>query len=167
MVKAVESLLAKGLDLELVVVGASDPADRGASATLAKQVTALREQGRVQFVGNRAFGPELFQAYADADVLVLPSLTEGTPRVLVEARAFRCPVVATNVGGIPTSVRDGEDGLLVPPADAAALAQAIERVARDRAFAERLIERGLAKVRNMTIEGLSADILAGARQLGK
>ncbi len=68
----------------------------------------------VRFLGHRDFGPELFQCYADADVLVVPSRTEGTPRVLVEARGFGCPVIGTSVGGIPTSIANGIDGLLVP-----------------------------------------------------
>jgi glycosyltransferase involved in cell wall biosynthesis len=63
------------------------------------------------------------------DALVLPSLFgEGLPMVVLEAMAAGVPVVATNVEGVPEAVRDGVDGLLVPPADPAALAAAIERL---------------------------------------
>jgi glycosyltransferase involved in cell wall biosynthesis len=110
----------------------------------------------------------LFQAYADADVLALPSLSEGTPRVLVEARAFGCAVVATTVGGIPTSVTHGVDGLLVPPGDPAALCEALVQLAADEQERQRLVDGGLRRARQCTIEVMVNELaaqleLAGAR----
>ena len=71
-------------------------------------------------------------------VFALPSHAEGVPMSMLEAMAAGAPVVASAVGGIPDIVRHGENGLLVTPGDTASLAHAIERVIRDRAFAERL-----------------------------
>jgi glycosyltransferase involved in cell wall biosynthesis len=62
------------------------------------------------------------------DVLAVPSFTEGFPLVIVEAMLAGTPVVASNVGGIPEIVVDGETGLLVPPGDAPALAGALDRL---------------------------------------
>ena len=73
-----------------------------------------------------------------ATVLVLPSRSEGLGRIVVEALCRGRPVVATRVGGITDLVRDGENGLLVPPRDPAALADALVRVLTDRELAERL-----------------------------
>ncbi len=73
-----------------------------------------------------------------ATVLVLPSRSEGMGRVLVEAFCRGRGVVGSSVGGIVDLVRDGENGLLVPPQDPAALADALLRVLSDRALAERL-----------------------------
>jgi glycosyltransferase involved in cell wall biosynthesis len=70
--------------------------------------------------------------------LVLPSRSEGLPRVVLEAISRGRAVVATRVGGIPDVVEDGVNGLLVPPGDADALRAALERVLSDRALAERL-----------------------------
>jgi glycosyltransferase involved in cell wall biosynthesis len=81
---------------------------------------------------------EVAGALDAATVLVLPSRSEGMGRVVVEAFCRGRAVVGSRVGGIPDLVRDGENGLLVPPADAAALAAALARVLGDRELAERL-----------------------------
>ncbi len=146
-------------DTELVLVGEQDLSEGGAALQLRKAVNALGSRGKVTELGHRPFGPELFAEFADADVLALPSRSEGTPRVLVEARAFGCPVVATNVGGIPTSVTDGEDGLLIPPNDAPALHRALLKVARDAGLRNQLVERGFASARNATVEAFAEKLL--------
>jgi len=78
--------------------------------------------GRFMFTGPRNDVPALMAAM---DVLAVPSLNEGMGRVLLEAGASGTPVVASRAGGIPDIVDDGETGLLVPPRDAHALAEAI------------------------------------------
>lgn len=106
----------------------------------------------VHWYGNARHGPELFGQIDAADIVVLPSLSEGTPRVLVEARARSVPVVSTRVGGIPTSVTDGVDGLLVPPRDPTALAEAISRLINDHELRRNMIRTGRERVANLTIE---------------
>jgi glycosyltransferase involved in cell wall biosynthesis len=69
---------------------------------------------------------------------VLSSLDEGTSVSLLEAMAAGLPCVATRVGGTPAVVREGETGLLVPPHNEVALAQAMLRLARDPAVRERM-----------------------------
>jgi glycosyltransferase involved in cell wall biosynthesis len=73
-----------------------------------------------------------------ATVLVLPSRSEGLGRILIETLCRGRPIVATRVGGITDLVRDGENGLLVPANDPAALADALVRVLTDRDLAARL-----------------------------
>jgi glycosyltransferase involved in cell wall biosynthesis len=80
----------------------------------------------------------IVNAVDDATVLVLPSRSEGLPRVIIEAACRGRAVVGTTAGGIPDLVRHGENGLLVPPEDVAALADALVRVLSDRQLAERL-----------------------------
>jgi glycosyltransferase involved in cell wall biosynthesis len=82
--------------------------------------------------------PEVAQALDDATILVLPSRSEGLGRVVVEAFCRGRGVVGSRVGGIPDLVKDGMSGVLVPPGDAHALADALVRALSDRAYAERL-----------------------------
>jgi glycogen(starch) synthase len=77
---------------------------------------------------------------ASLDVLALPSAYEEMGSVLTEAMASGLPVVASDVGGIPEIVRDGETGLLVPPGDVDALARALDRLVADPALRSRLAE---------------------------
>lgn len=83
---------------------------------------------RVHFLG---WWEDLPALYADLDVVALTSRNEGTPVCLLEAMAAGVPVVATAVGGVPDLVRQGETGLLVPPADPAALAAALTALLAD------------------------------------
>jgi glycosyltransferase involved in cell wall biosynthesis len=82
--------------------------------------------------------PEVARALDEATVLVLPSRSEGLGRVVVEAFCRGRAVVGSRVGGIPDLVTEGETGLLVPPEDAGALADALVRALSDGALAERL-----------------------------
>lgn len=85
---------------------------------------------RVRWAGYRS---DVENVLAGCDLFVHPSLDDAFPTVLLEAMAAGLPVVASRVGGIPEIVDDGETGLLVPPGDAAALAQAIQATLGDAA----------------------------------
>lgn len=100
------------------------------------------------------------------DIFVLTSTSEGSPNVVLEAMALGIPVVATRCGGVPELVHDGETGIIVPPGDAKALAEALRRLRRDPALARALGERGAAYVRrehaiDRTVR-MTADLLRGA-----
>ena len=91
------------------------------------------------FPGRREDVPEILSC---CEAFVLPSHAEGFPNAILEAQAAGLPVIATNVGGTPELVLDGKSGILVPPQNPAALAQAILRVLEDRPLAERLGREG-------------------------
>jgi glycosyltransferase involved in cell wall biosynthesis len=84
--------------------------------------------------------------YEAADIVAIPSLSEGSPNVLLEAMAFGVPVVATKVGGIPEIVTDGETALLVPAQDPSAMAAAIARLLSDPGTASTLARQAREKV---------------------
>ena len=156
LVAAYDRLLADLPDAELEIVASSELAETRVEAQLQAAVARLRRRGTVRCLGPKRFGEELFRCFAEADVLAVPSRNEGTPRVLVEARAFGCPTVATRVGGIPTSVEDGVDGLLIPEDDPEALRRALLRVAREPELRRRLVAGGLERARRSTLEAFAA-----------
>jgi glycosyltransferase involved in cell wall biosynthesis len=84
--------------------------------------------------------------YAAFDVLLLPSVNEGTPVSAIEALAAGRPVVATRVGGVPDVVVDGEDGFLVEPGDVDGLAERLEELAGDPERRRLMGEHGRARV---------------------
>jgi len=137
--------------LKLTLAGGTDRQGTTERAVLAR-VARSPYAADIAVTGLFDFGPELFDLYRDHDLFVLPSLSEGTPRTLVEARAFGCPVVASDVGGVPTSVEHGRDGLLVAPGDAGALAASIARALDDTVLRRRLIDEGSARARGATLE---------------
>lgn len=94
---------------------------------------------RVRFLGYRTDLPRLLAA---ADLVVLPSISEGLPLAAVEALAAARPIIATETGGTPEVVLNGQTGLLVQPNDSVALAAAIHRVLSDPALARRLGTNG-------------------------
>ncbi len=98
-----------------------------------------RPGAAVVFTGRREDVPAVTAAL---DVAVLPSYREAQGLVILEAMALARPVVATNVGGIPEMIEDGVTGLLVPPHDPEALADAICRVLLDHPFADMLGRAG-------------------------
>ena len=122
----------------------------------------VREMGLDACVIMTGFRRDIPEVMAALDVLVLPSLrSEGTPQVIPQALAVGTPVVATAVGGTPEMIRDGETGRLVPPADAAALAEAILGLLRDPARARALAEAGEALIRTRyTIDAMMAQTVA-------
>jgi len=130
-----------GLDFTLVVAG-----EGSRRSWLEQQALSLGLQPKVTFVGQvEALGGLL----SAADAVLLPSRWEGLPLVLLEAMARARPIVASAVGGVPDAIEDGVHGTLVPPGDAAALAEALEQQHRradrtwrlGRAAAQRVRER--------------------------
>ena len=123
---------------------------------------------RIDLVGFVPFGPELLDLYRGAHVFVHVSMTEGVPKVLVEALGCATPIVATDVGGVRDLLDDGRAGLLIPPADLEALVAAIRRMTSDAELREGLVARGLELARELTLETQSqrvADFISG--EIGK
>jgi glycosyltransferase involved in cell wall biosynthesis len=124
----------------LLVIG-----DGSLTDALRSQARALPSaaRGRVVFAGGQTDVVALVQSL---DLAVLPSLREAQGIALLEAMAARVPVVASRVGGIPETIGDGVDGLLVPPANSDALAEAITRVAQNGELRNRLAAGGRRRV---------------------
>ena len=88
------------------------------------------------------FRRDIPQAVAALDIVVVPSLAEAQSRIIPEAFAMRKAVIGSRVGGIPELIEDEVSGLLVPPKDGAALANAMRRLIDNRELRERLAAGG-------------------------
>lgn len=115
-----------GVDARLIVAGNGPEEPR-----LRRYAQALGIAPRVCFVGP-IFGNDKVKLLFGADVMVLPSYSEGLPYALLEAMAAGVPVIATPVGAIPDVVCDGIHGYLVPPRDGRAIAEALAMLSSDR-----------------------------------
>jgi glycosyltransferase involved in cell wall biosynthesis len=137
------AILARSVELEAAIVGGGGEH----STEVAERIRRHGLEARVR-VGGVLDQPALLEEYRGASVLCLPCRVledgdrDGLPNVLVEAMACGLPVVTTPVSGIPELVRDGVNGLLVPPDDPDAVAAALHRLFADRALAERLGNAG-------------------------
>ncbi|HXG68172.1 MAG TPA: glycosyltransferase [Blastocatellia bacterium] len=120
----------------LLILLAGEGPERGA---IERQIQELDLRGVVRLLGWRR---DAITLMASVDIVVQPSLGESFGQVMVEALWMRKPLITTNVGGALDIIKDGENGLLVPKEDAAALATAIERLAGDAALRSRLAEAG-------------------------
>ncbi len=143
LLEAVRRLRQAGRPVRLLVVGGEtdEPRD-GHEADVRALAGRLGLDGAVTFVG-----PQPQQAlrcwYAAADVTVLPSYYESFGMVALEAMACGTPVIASRVGGLPSTVRDGLTGLLVPDGDAETLAAGIARVLDTPDLRRRLAREGV------------------------
>lgn len=129
-IEAAAKVLGEFPETHFIIVG-----DGPLRQELEKLAQSLNLEGKLHFAG---FVSEVAVALAAMDVKAMASLTEGFPFALAEAMAAGKPVVVSNVGGMKDMVQHEENGLLVPPANSAALAKAFARLLRTPAFCQHL-----------------------------
>jgi glycosyltransferase involved in cell wall biosynthesis len=156
LVRALALVSARGLEALLV----GDGPER---AAVEDEIERLGVGSAVRLLGERTDVPELL---ATAHVFVLSTRSEGLPLSVLEAMAAGLPVIASNVGGIHELVADGVSGVLVPPDDPDALAEAIERLVEDPSLAQRLGRAGRRRVaENFDLEAVREAHLALYRRM--
>ena len=106
----------------------------------------IHREGLERSIHLLGYRPDIERAIAGLDVLVCPSENEPFGRVVIEAMACGVPVVASNSGGIPEIITDGESGLLVPVNDEHALAEAVKRLLNDKKLFTNISHNGRASV---------------------
>jgi glycosyltransferase involved in cell wall biosynthesis len=137
LIEAAPAILARVPQAYIVLVGSGE-----LRPSLEREARRRGVAERVLFAGYRPGAAALASAF---DCLALPSLWEGCPYALLEAMSAGVPAVVTRIPGLEMIV-DGENGLVVPPRDARALAEAIVRLLTDRPLAARLAEAGRSLV---------------------
>jgi glycosyltransferase involved in cell wall biosynthesis len=147
LLKAIAQLVLTNEAVRLRVVGSGPLEDH-----LRRQANELKISDRVDFKGYVAEREALLKLYREADIFISPSLEDQQPKVLLEAMSQSLPLIATQVGGIPTIIKDSENGLLVAPADPEAIVEAIMKLKSDPRLRHRLVLAGIAYARNHTVE---------------
>jgi glycosyltransferase involved in cell wall biosynthesis len=120
-VEAGRRVLAEGLRARFVLVGDSDP--ENPAAIPVTQIQAWEKEGVIEWWGWRE---DMESVYAQANIVCLPSYREGVPKTLIEAAACGRPIITSNVPGCRDIVRQGENGLLVPPRNIPALVESLK-----------------------------------------
>ncbi len=145
--------------LKVLIVGDA-PASKGMyKEQLQIQVKRLGLWNNTEFLGSQKDIPGIMK---HLDVLVLATTThEAFGRVIIEAQAAGVPVVATSVGGVVDIIEDNKTGLLVPPADSAAISEAVIRIYKDEQLARALSGHAYAKIKEKyTLERMVRSTLA-------
>jgi glycosyltransferase involved in cell wall biosynthesis len=150
LIESIPRILQAHSETVLVIVG-----DGPERSRLETQAADLKIQDSVIFAGGIS-NDDINRYYADADLVVLPSLKEATSISALEAMSCAKPVVASDVGGLPYLVNDGVTGSLVPPANADALSNAVSALLGSP---ERRITMGTA-ARAKVLEDLTWDQIA-------
>jgi glycosyltransferase involved in cell wall biosynthesis len=147
-VEACAVLRRRGVEFEALIVGESGEHEE----EIRRRITAHSLEQNIRLTGPMSQA-ELYEEYNRATSFCLPCRVlasgdrDGIPNVLVEAMACGTPVITTGISGIPEAIRDEFNGLLVPPDDPEALADALFRLKDDQALARRLSSAGQATVR--------------------
>ena len=154
--EAVATLQFQGQAVSLEIVGLPE---EPATSQLQAMADDLGISDLICWHGYVPYGPGLFELYRTADYFILPSYTEGFPRVLWEAAANCCPVIATSVGGIPAIFKHGQQAFLIPPKKSDAIVEAVQQLKSDLELHSQLVENAYQYALGFTVEAC-AQILA-------
>ena len=119
---------------------------------LLEKTEQLGIKPRVEFIGQVNHGRELWTYFDAADVFVLSSRSEGTPKVLLEAMARGLPIIASNVSGVPTMLGNNERGLLFNDNDVTDLIDKINLMKNEATIRRKLCLNGLEFAKIHTVE---------------
>jgi glycosyltransferase involved in cell wall biosynthesis len=150
----------KGIDQVIKALGSikngfllifGDGPERRKLEQLAAQLTL---QERICFTGNLSRAQVNF-LLSESDCFILNSTYEGLPHIILEAMAAGCPVIATNIGGIPEIIQDTENGFLIEPGNESAMIAAINGIKDDGVLNRQIVEEGRRTVKkNFNIDKL-------------
>ena len=144
-----------GLKIHLSIVGIGSQEHQLKQYSKKMGVSSL-----ISFLGYIPNGPELYDIYRESEIFVLPTLSEGFPRVLYEAMGQSLPIVTTSVGGIPGLMKDGVNALLIPPKSSNAIVAAVKRLSSDKELRQRLIRNGQVMVRQIVEKDVGQQIVS-------
>jgi len=135
-------------------MGASNPKER---KKLEREASRLKLGDCVHFIPPQPYD-KVSRFYNDADLIVLPSTSEGLPLAIIENMALGNVVIASNVGGIPELIEHKETGLLVPPKNPKALAEMIIKILEDWKLRNKIEKNAIKRVMDYDIEKTTSEV---------
>lgn len=162
LIDAVDELRKDGYSVFLHIVGDGPEAEG-----LQKRVADVSLEERVIFHGFVPRGESLWSKYDEADLFVLPSYTEGFPRVVGEAMARGLPVVTTDVGGIPDLIDNGDNGILVEPGSPSRLSNEIKNILNNKQIYQKISNDSILTAESLTFEQEAQDFIRGLKMYGE
>lgn len=154
LIEAVSGLLREGLEAELHIVGEGEERE-----PLQGMASRMMLGSKVFFRGIVPHGRELDEVFLETDIFVLPSISEGIPKVVLEAMSKGVPVVATQVGGVPDIIEDGVTGLLIPAKSPEAIIESVKLLLDDHELRYRLVKNAYDVVRDHTVDKQVAELM--------
>lgn len=146
-IRSLHNIVKKGHGVYLDVVG-EGPELPG----LQKLTQELQLEDRVFFAGFVPSGEQLASYYSKADILLIPSTTEGTPKVVPEAFSYGLPIIASTVGGLPDMIQENYNGLFIRPGNSSDLTNAVLKILKNPGLLQKLSMGALETAPGYTIE---------------
>lgn len=152
ILSAVDILVKQNKEILFDIAGWEEPGEEGIIGRMQKFAECRGIADRINFLGYKALGPDLFKCYQNADIYILASRSnfEGFPRALWEAMASSLPVIATRVGSIPSFVEDSVE--LIEPCQPRHLAEKIIHLMNTPSLRQRIILKGRSLAEQNTLE---------------
>lgn len=161
LIQAMNIIKQKGTSMRLMLVGYGKERDY-----LKSLIEGLNLEGYVAFAG-KVLNEKVPQYMAAADILVLPSLSEGFPVTILEAMASGLPIVATRVGGLPEIIKDEKNGFLVEPANPEQIADKVLTLLADVSLRQKMSETNRNKVQQYSWQNTVGQLEAIYRRVLK
>jgi glycosyltransferase involved in cell wall biosynthesis len=153
LIEGFKLLIDQGYNVRLTIVG-----DGPEKTRLERMAMEMEIDKEISFKGYIPLGPQLFEIYKRNDIFILPSISEGTPRVLIEAMANRLLVIATNVGGVPFTINNNKNGILIEPKSPDQICCAVKEILKNDEKREQIIEEAFEFAKENTLESFVDNI---------
>ncbi len=158
LIEGFKLLIDQGYKVRLTIVG-----DGPEKAKLERKVMEMQVENVISFTGYVPLGPQLLKIYKHNDIFILPSISEGTPRVLIEAMANRLLVIATNVGGVPFTINNNKNGILIEPKSSDQICCAIKEILKNDEKREQIMEEAFEFAKENTLESFVDTVVSAVK----
>src|SRR3989338_2470026 len=161
LLDSVKELKNKNYKIKLNIVG-----DGPYRNELPRKTKELDIEKEVNFIGFVSSRKKLNSIYRNNDIFILPSTNDALAKVLIEAMAASLPVIATDVGGLSTVVKNNKTGLLIKPRSSKQIEDAVKKIVKNKVLRHNIIKGGLKMAEENTVVNVVSKRIANLRKIG-